>query len=210
MIPRVIHRIWLGPPMPDEFERYGDGWQTIHPDWRMKLWTEESLPRLRNQDLYDRAEKIAPASIWQFRADVVRYELLEREGGLYVDADMECRRSFAPLLVGVDLMAAWEVDDVWMNNAMLGATVRHPFITALVDGLAENVARNRGKPPNHLSGPRYLTRLYKKLQPPITILPARSVYPYRFDELWREGEEFPEAHAIHRWHNRRSRQRPHA
>ncbi len=38
-IPKVFHRIWLGgTPLPDEHTRWGETWQTQHPDWQMRLW----------------------------------------------------------------------------------------------------------------------------------------------------------------------------
>ena len=203
LIPRVIHRIWLGGKMPDDFVRYGETWAKCHPAWAMRLWNETNIPRLVNDSLYENAPKIAPRSVEQFRADVIRYELLLEHGGLYVDADFECKRSFAELIGAANLVAAWEVDDVWVNNALLGASPGHPFIRALVRNLPASVKRNAGKPPNHLSGPRFLTKLYRQLQPNALLLPSAIAYPYLWSELERGGEDFPDAYAVHHWNNKR-------
>lgn len=165
------------------------------------------MPPLRNATLYNDAWKIAPNAQEQFCADVARYEILERFGGLYVDADMECLKSFEPWVTNLDLVAAWELDGVWINNALLGAVAAHPFLTKLVDCLPASVAANRGKPPNRISGPRYLTTLFKELKPAMTILPAFRVYPYLWNELHREGAAFPEAWCRHVWNNRRKGRR---
>ena len=36
-IPRVLHRIWLGPePLPEEHRAFGEGWARHHPDWEQR------------------------------------------------------------------------------------------------------------------------------------------------------------------------------
>ena len=67
-IPRVFHRIWLGDaPMPEEYVRFGEGWERLHPGWTMRLWTDADLPPLRNQAAFDVATSFAQ------RADIARY-----------------------------------------------------------------------------------------------------------------------------------------
>lgn len=73
-IPRVFHRIWLGGEMPEEFRGYGETFRKLHPDWEMKLWTEENLPPLKNQREFDEARTFAQ------KADILRYELLYEQG----------------------------------------------------------------------------------------------------------------------------------
>ena len=103
-IPRIIHRIWLGgDPLRDEFDHYGDTWRNHHPGWEMRLWTEDDLPELGLTEALARGRHQAE------RADVLRYELLERFGGVYVDIDFECMRSLEPLLDGVEAFAAFQM-----------------------------------------------------------------------------------------------------
>ena len=123
MIPKLIHRIWLGPPMPPEHEAFGRRWEELYPDWEMWLWGEAALAGLgmQNQDLYDRAEELAPGFEGQLRSDVARYEILYRYGGLYVDTDFEPLRSFEDRLPGLSCFFAWEHQDEVANNAIMGA-----------------------------------------------------------------------------------------
>lgn len=188
--------------MPEHLAAFGETWVAHHPGWEHQLWDESNMPVLRNQALYDAAEMIAPDHVGQFRADVARYELLEQHGGVYVDCDFECCRPLDPLLADVEAFAAWEVPGRWVNNAILGATAGHPFLTALVDGLAQNVRRRAGSRPNKLSGPQYLTPIYWQ-HPEVTVFPKAWFYPYLYHELERDREAFPDAVAVHHWHNRR-------
>jgi len=218
VIPRVMHRIWVGSVMPEEFIRFGDGWRRLHPGWGHVLWTDheqpnmpgvvvEPIPLLKNQALYDAAEAHAPKNIGQFKADVLRYELLLYRGGVYVDADFECRKALDSLLVGVDCFAAWETDRHWVNNAIMGAVPGEPFFQMLVEGLPANVATMRGRSPNVMTGPQFVTQTYRRTlefhRP--TVFSKKFFYPYLWNELHRDREAFPDAYAVHHWNNRRSR-----
>lgn len=206
MIPKVFHRAWFGPPMPVEFARHGDGWLAHHPDWELRSWTIDNLPSLVNQALFDHADEIVPRDADRFRADVARYDLLYQFGGVWLDADFECRRSLEPLLAGVSAFAAWEVDDRWVSNAIMGAVAGHPFVHHLVGALPRNVNRHQSaRVTNPMTGPTYLTRIWRQHFGSVVIFPSRLFYPYLWNELDRMTEDFPDAYAVHHWHNRRKR-----
>src|SRR5688572_30025403 len=94
-IPRTFHRIWLGGGMPQQYELYGESWLHWHPQWRMITWTENNLPPLQNQRQFD------DAGIWAQKADIARYEILYRYGGVYIDTDFECLQNIEDLLEGI-------------------------------------------------------------------------------------------------------------
>src|SRR5688572_26508707 len=183
--------------MPEEFQRYGEQWQQIHPNWRMCLWTQDNVPRLINQRLFDEADELAPMSPGQFKADVLRYELIWRYGGVWIDCDFEPRKPIDELLVGVECFAAWEKQDVWIANGLMGAVPEHPFIRLLIDNLEANVETNAGARPTKLSGPQYLTKLWRKHPEGVVILPERYVYPYGWADLGTPKEQgpFPDVYA---------------
>jgi mannosyltransferase OCH1-like enzyme len=201
-IPRLFHSIWVGDPMPDHLREYVASWTRVHPGWEHKVWGDADLDWLQNQELYDFAEAITKHH-GQFRADVARYEILHRYGGVYVDCDFEAVVPIDDLLMGVDCFAAWETDDVWVNNAILGSVPGHPLLRDLIDGLPANVKAHRGQRPNITSGPQYLTPLARRHG--ITVYPSAAFYPYRWDELDRAGHAFPDAYAVHHWDNARKR-----
>ena len=203
MIPRTLHRIWVGGHEPAWLSELGETWRRHHPDWAIMQWNDDHVPDdLVNQDLYDRAEELAPDHVGQFRADVLRYELLWRYGGVYVDADFEALRPLDDLLDGVDAFAAWQ-DDRFVNNAILGASAEHPLMRSLVDGLPDSVARHRGAPPRKVSGPHYLTAAVRG-RSDVTLFDRELFYPYDWRALHhRPGETFAGAYAVHLWFNQR-------
>ena len=99
MIPRIIHQMWRDEEVPARFRAWQTGWQSRHPDWDYRFWTDATLedfvaerfPALLR--IYHRY----PEGI--MRADFARYLLLEHFGGVYADLDAECLASFEPLTV---------------------------------------------------------------------------------------------------------------
>lgn len=202
MIPPALHFVWVGGPMPDHLREYVASWRALHPQWDHHLWTEHELDWLENQELFDRAEEHTP-HVGQFRSDIARYEILHRYGGVYVDCDFEARRPIDELCT-VECFAAWETDDVWVNNAIVGATPGHPMLEELIAGLPANVARTQGRRPNVMTGPQYFTPICRRHHD-VVVHPSWLFYPYRWDELHRSREAFPDAYAVHHWDNARKR-----
>src|ERR671939_669644 len=101
LIPRLFHWIWLGNrPLPTEHRRWIGGWLELHPRWKHVLWTEENRPTLINEEQFQRADSYAQQS------DILRYEIVYRHGGVYVDTDFECLRNIEPLMEGADAFIA--------------------------------------------------------------------------------------------------------
>lgn len=177
------------------------------PGWEVRQWGNDDLAGLfplQNQDIFDRAEEIAPDHVGQLRSDVLRYELLYRFGGVYVDTDFECLRPLDTLIEGIDCFAAWEVQYRWIGNTILGCTPGHPAMKAVVDGLPRNVRRRAGSRPNKLTGPQYLSRAWRARRD-VTVLDQKLFYPYSWSEVdqYGPGDSFPDAYAIHHWANMR-------
>lgn len=217
MIPRIIHQVWVGPPMPADLADYCAGWRSLHagPAWEYRLWQDEDLEtfRLRNRALYDRAAEIAPGHEGAFKADIARYEILLRHGGIYLDCDIEACKPLDPLIAaGFEAFATWERPGRWISNAVMGAEPGTPLMEMLVAELAGHVeqqlaeARDRDRTygPNILTGPQYLTGQYHHRPQSLTILPKGWFHPYLYSELDRGREAFPGAYGVHHWHSRRT------
>ena len=120
-IPHVIHRVWLGrSPMPKELVHYGETWRRHHPGWRLRLWRDRHVRRLVPREAAARARHHAELS------DLVRFEVLRRLGGVYVDTDVECLRSIEPLLQGEQAVLGYEKPGR-VGTAVLAATLGHPL-----------------------------------------------------------------------------------
>lgn len=172
--------------MPDEFVRYEHSWRQHHPDWELRLWTDGEVGDLVDGGVLARCRNAAE------RSDVVRYQVLARLGGVYVDTDVECLRPIEPLLDGVRAFAGY-AGRRKVGSAVLGAEPGHPAMWAM----ASKVVRSPGKGSQMDStGPHLLTRVLADF-PTVTIFPRTTFYPYRWYESGR-GSEPPDCYAIHR------------
>ncbi len=104
MIPKTIHYCWFGRgEMPEQAKQCIASWHKFMPDWEYKLWNEDSIDLAQN----DYAKEAYEARKFAFVSDYVRLWALEREGGLYLDTDVEVFMSFEDLL-GYKAFAGFE------------------------------------------------------------------------------------------------------
>lgn len=104
MIPKMIHYCWFGRgEMPDLAKRCIASWHQFMPDWEYKSWNEDNF----NVELNTYSKEAYEARKFAFVSDYVRLWALEREGGLYLDTDVEVFKSFEDLL-GYKAFAGFE------------------------------------------------------------------------------------------------------
>jgi len=190
-IPQTFHRVWLGPAaMPEQERAFGETLTARHPGFELREWTDADLGSL---DLGE--EEVARARSWAELSNLVRYEILSRHGGIYVDTDVECRRPFVDLLRGVEAFAGLEGPGR-VGTAVLGSRPGHPaFRRAALEARA---TLGLGAHSADANGPYFLTLLLEQ-EPGVTIFDAGVFYPYRWDEPERKDEAFPDAYAVHHW-----------
>lgn len=188
--------------MPDWARFNLRSWETFHPDWEIRVWDDAELDAFISitRHLWETLDRyLKPHAVWQGRSDLFRYEVLYRNGGVYADADFQCRSNIDDLLTPA--WTAWEVQDRWANMAISGFEAGHPFLAECLDGLEVNhrrYARNPAWGSSPTSGPRYLTPILKR-HPEITVYPAAWFYPFPWNQPQRASEEFPEARAVHQF-----------
>lgn len=153
-IPKVIHLIWIGPnPFPKEAVENVSSWIEKHPDWKIKFWTDRKRPLPNgNMELnlvsdfnfetlgayYEASDNYAEKS------DLLRYEVLYQEGGLYVDHDVKCFKSFAPFHHNFDLYCGLEPphepvlnSSISVNNNVIGTCPKHPILKKTIGHVKE-------------------------------------------------------------------------
>lgn len=139
IIPKTIHQIWLGGnPMPKNYQYYSETWKKFHPDWEYKLWQEDDIIKenFSSMDLYYKA------SSYQEKADIIRYEILKKYGGIYVDTDIECLKNFNEIVHKYKFFAGMESPVVnkfvvSIPNSLIGSIPNHPIIIKAINNLRE-------------------------------------------------------------------------
>jgi Glycosyltransferase sugar-binding region containing DXD motif len=183
--------VWLGDqPLDAQYQEWMDGWERMHPRWRRRLWTDRNRPTLRNEACFIRATE--PAQ----RADILRYELVHRFGGVYLDLDMECLKCIDGLLDGVDAFAG-EQEPGELAIGIIGAVPGHPWLEDVIGQLPTSMQEHTSI--LRATGPGHLTAVTRR-HPEVTIFPQDVFYPYPAHEPSRAAGPFPSAYAVHRWH----------
>jgi len=192
-IPQILHQTWKDNQVPDVFSDYVASWKTNHPDWEYRLWTDVDNRRLITEHYpwflatYDAYPK--PIQ----RADAVRYFILHRHGGLYVDLDFLSRKPITPLLRGRKCVLGVEPPQHCRQfgvpklvcNALMASVPGHPFFETVIHQLPEFVDHVECKQPILSStGPLMLTRVYENFpaKDSMEVLPSRHFYPLTLNQ----------------------------
>jgi len=132
-IPRIIHQIWLGSELPERYKKFQESWKKYHPTWEYKLWTDADVKafKLINQKAYDKGKNYAE------KANVFRYEILERFGGVYVDTDFECFRPFDILHDFYEFYTGMATINriTLINNGLIASIPGHPILKTCIKNI---------------------------------------------------------------------------
>jgi mannosyltransferase OCH1-like enzyme len=137
-IPRVIHFIWLGRPLPDWYKTNIDDWSQKNPKFDIIIWDNDSSDKfIKTKPSYDIFRNSKSFGI---KSDVLRYEILKQEGGLYVDTDFLCLSSnFDILHDSFSFYAGICLEQpVQLNNGIMASAPNHPILDICIDNVSED------------------------------------------------------------------------
>lgn len=157
-IPKIIHQIWLGSPLPEEFEVLQQSWIDYHLDrgWVYKLWTDEDVAQLQlyNQEFYDATDN------YGVKSDILRWELLYHFGGVYIDMDYECLHALDELHYTYDFYTALQPLDtsfIQLGAALVGSRTGHPILKHCIETIKDDW-HHKGAPKK--TGPVHFTKSF--------------------------------------------------
>ena len=86
MIPKVIHYCWFGgKPLPQKLKKYMQSWRLYCPGYKICRWDETNF----DVTAYPYTQQAYQAKKFAFVSDVARLWVLVKEGGIYLDTDVE-------------------------------------------------------------------------------------------------------------------------
>ena len=96
MIPKIIHYCWFGRgEKPKLAIKCINSWKKFCPDYRIIEWNEDNYD-IASAPLFVR--QALEAKKWAFATDYIRYQVVYEYGGIYMDIDVELRKSLDGLL----------------------------------------------------------------------------------------------------------------
>lgn len=94
-IPKVIHYCWFGKQkIPDQYRRWMESWKKWCPDYEIVEWNEDNYDVHKSpyiSQAYDRKK-------WAFVSDYARIDIVNEQGGVYLDTDVELIKNIDELL----------------------------------------------------------------------------------------------------------------
>ncbi len=95
MIPKTIHFCWFGgKPVPEELQLCRPTWQTHCPDYRIVRWDESNF----DVNAHEFTRTAYSRRMYSKVSNYVRAWVLHRHGGIYLDTDVEVKRSLDAFL----------------------------------------------------------------------------------------------------------------
>lgn len=152
-IPRILHLVWIGKAsQPEYLQKHIQKWKELMPKWTVRLWTNEDL-------ITDEIEPTVLAKIHEAdkgtqKADILKYYVVWKYGGIYVDADTEPTSNLDPIIYMSDLVVCHDNQIEWGYIAVgfFAASQYHPVLRKAVD-ICLTVPLNTGEP-HMTTGPR--------------------------------------------------------
>ena len=171
-IPKTFHYTWNSPFLNETNKsnievRVRENIQTcldLHPNWNYTIWTDD-LVRIEFPELVD---LLIAAAVPSVISDVLRMNILARYGGIYLDTDFLCVRSFEPLLkqqyctafAGSEEAQQDNVFNHLLTGALIGSTAGH-FLLRRAAKLILSVALGPESPVVK-TGPYFLAKMVRQ------------------------------------------------
>jgi len=234
-IPKLFHYIWLGTKLPDQYKPYLQSWLDHHPDWMFLIWVDNEQNYdlgmvLEDADfgfiqefladenyrggvfvvdvknlVYDNKIFFDGTRNYGERSDILRWELLFRFGGTYIDVDFECFKPFDVLHHMYDFYTGLQPMDtcsVQFGSGLVGAVPGHPILRCCV----ETISADQSLPIVTRTGPvhfmySFFEEFSKNSDLINAVLPAGYFYPRGFKQPEKPKELWirPESFATHHW-----------
>lgn len=197
VIPKILHLIWVGEDAaPANLELYKSQWRTLMPHWTIRLWTNVDLHEGEFSPLILR--NIQKATKGAQKADIMRYAIMYKYGGVYMDADIIPYRSLDPILsLGREVVLCHDLPLTWSYIAIgfFASIPNHPLFKSLCDACSTELVLNTSD--IHMkTGPRLFGIHVFRVIPtePYVLLPIYSFYrnirgQLNFDSIKRTSDD---------------------
>lgn len=180
-IPKIIHCCRFGQAPLSQLEvKCLQSWQHFLPDYEIKIWDESNIELVSPVVVQNLNDKV-----YAFVSDYVRFEVLYRYGGVYLDNDMEVLKSLdeflsLPCFLGIE-------SENFANTAILGSIAGHTFLQECMHEL-DLKGHNRNLPylapvlaTRVLEKSVSLTGMYQEINQ-VHVFPKSTFYPLSYEE----------------------------
>ena len=211
MIPKIIHQVWEGlvDPLPEIYVNLSKTWKQHYPQWSYELWDKQRMDSFieTHYPQYMHMYRSFPYHVQRW--DAIRYLILDKIGGMYVDFDYESIEPLDNLIMDKTCCFAMEPEshcrifgkNLMFNNALMLCVPGHPFMqniieTVFSESLQKTVMEvsatylDKKRRKNYIvlnsTGPWLLMKLYGQLteneKNDVYLIPDKYVTPFDVDQ----------------------------
>lgn len=137
---KIIHQIWIGEyELPKKELEWSEEIRKQHPDFNYILTNNDNFPKLEGEYLKIK-DKNFESKNWIIIADMIRYILVQKFGGIYLDCDYELLKPIYEL--NLDSYNGFIVlpfdGDLTICNSSFGFNKNNPIINYIVEKIPDN------------------------------------------------------------------------
>ena len=195
-IPKIIHQLWIG-SKEIPYKEYRKSVKKFHPNWEYIMWDEKRLlkEKMISKELYnfiienpmkpkktdDKViiEKMKRDPLLKI-SDIVRYNILKKYGGVYIDVDILCIKPLDDLIENNEMIVAFEGHkriEGLVGNSAIGSIPNHPAMIGCINEINKIDKKELAEEQAFLvTGPFLLTKELTKYQD-VTIFNHKIFYP---------------------------------
>ena len=209
IIPKFVHHIWVGPnSFPFEYVEFLNKWKLLYPEYNFILWNNELVESTKI--ITDDIKKYyySDCNI-ALKTDLLRFKILEKFGGIYVDTDTEPLKRMPEEIVNYNFFSGYQPNNE-IAIGIMGSKPDEPLVTFYIASVLENIKKftYNDAISNEIwkiSGPEFFTQYLNPYlsNPTYKFFDVKYFYPYSWLEPERRNENFsitsPESYSVHHW-----------
>jgi mannosyltransferase OCH1-like enzyme len=161
MIPKIIHQIWVGKNIiPEQEKKWSETWRHFFPNYEYILWTEKNLPSIIPENCSLTIDSVMPK--YALVADVYRYLIMYKYGGIYADTDIECYKNFDNIFLNKNFVGITPHENTnYLTNAFFACSEKNEILKMCIEDL-KPVPEEGFKTAYAYIGPSFLTKQFCK------------------------------------------------
>ncbi len=181
MIPKLIHQTWKTKDAPARWKPFIDKVQYLNPDWKYQLWSDDENDAFVKSEYPEFYEVFTGFSRGIMRADVIRYLIMYKLGGVYLDLDYEVLKPFDfgnnKVVLPLNRSIAYGDPVNGLGNCFFASEPGHKIWENVITDLQNNPPRITDYVDViEATGPLLLTRIFNENKCDDIYLPERLIY----------------------------------
>tara|TARA_B100000614_G_scaffold262909_1_gene300475 strand:- start:59855 stop:60616 length:762 start_codon:yes stop_codon:yes gene_type:complete len=167
-VPKILHQVWIGGEIPFDYLASALHFKQLNPEYEYMLWDDSNVPVSRFPEIYNSFNML------QFKSDLIRYEILNKYGGVYADFDIVWIKPINELVKNKPFLFAKEYpkkSDHSLTNCLIATESNSQIMSSIFDRIPEEWERHKSQGlkeidfGHRVTGPWMVTKLCREKHP---------------------------------------------